>query len=131
MNFVNDRNRKCSKDFRVRRTCFLTCDIIWKIPGKKWFSFFTFTCWILFYSVHLYVWPSHEGFCLCLNCTSHTRYAILWRLINPYMSIRLTKPFTSHLYSLPTLFILLHPSSLRGKSDPSSVKVHFFQLFSQ
>lgn len=39
MNFVNDRNRKCSKDFWALRSCFLPFDIIWEIPGKSDFLF--------------------------------------------------------------------------------------------
>lgn len=68
---------------------------------------------------------------LCLNCTSHTWYVIFWSPINPWMSVILSKRFTFHLCSLPPVFILAHPSSLRGNSDPSSARVHLFQLFSQ
>lgn len=101
------------------------------MPGESDFLFFTFTGWILFCLIQVSACSSHEGFCLCLNCTSHARYVIFWSLINPWMSIILTKPFTLHLCSPPTIFIPSHPSPLRGKSDPSTAKVHFFQLFSQ
>lgn len=131
MIIANDGNRKYSKDCQSTENMFLT---LWHYLGnarRKWFSFFTFTGWILFCSIQVSACSSHEGLCLCLNCTSHARYVIFWSLINPWMSIILTKPFTLHLCSPPTIFIPSHPSPLRGKSDPSTAKVHFFQLFSQ